>query len=119
MSDVDILVKKNDVTALDRILSSRGYICVDSSPSTAVNNPIGYLASLEYQKQDGCVLNLHVHWHMVNSSVPATMFVERIEMERIWDRAVPARVADADAYALCPEHLVIYLCEHALRVPFV
>jgi len=116
MSDVDILVKRNDIAALDCILSSRGYACIDSSPPAAVHNPPGYLASLEYRKQDDSTLNLHVHWHIVNSSVPAAMFAERIDMERIWDKAIPVKVSDADVYVLSPEHLIIYLCEHALRV---
>jgi hypothetical protein len=44
------------------------------------------------------------------------MFVKHVDIERIWEKAVAARVADADAYMLCPEHLIIYLCEHALRI---
>ena len=116
MSDIDILVKKMDIYAVDELLTSQGYIAMDSSVSSAINNPEGYLASLEYRKENGSLLNLHVHWHIVNSSVPATMFAKHVDIERIWEKAVPARVADADVYILCPEHLIIYLCEHALRI---
>ncbi len=116
MSDIDILVKKSDLYAVDELLSSHGYIARDSSVSSAINNPEGYLASLEYRKENGPLLNLHIHWHIVNSSVPATMFVKHVDIERIWEKAVAATVADADVYILCPEHLIIYLCEHALRV---
>ena len=116
MSDIDILVRKMDLYAVDELLSSQGYIARDSSVSSAINNPEGYLASLEYRKENRSILNLHVHWHIVNSSVPATMFAKHVDLERIWEKAVPARVADADAYILCPEHLIIYLCEHALRI---
>ncbi|MGA3206872.1 MAG: nucleotidyltransferase family protein [Syntrophales bacterium] len=116
MSDIDILVKKSDLYAVDELLSSQGYTARDSSVSSAINNPEGYLASLEYRKENGSLLNLHIHWHIVNSSVPATMFVKHVDIERIWEKAVAARVADADVYILCPEHLIIYLCEHALRI---
>lgn len=116
MSDIDILVKKDDLYAIDDLLSSQGYISRDSSVSRAIHNPEGYLASLEYRKDDASILNLHVHWHMVNTSVPATMFIKQVNIDRIWEKALTAKVADVEVLTLCPEHLVIYLCEHALRV---
>ena len=116
MSDIDILVKKMDLYAVDEMLTSQGYVARDSSVSSAINNPEGYLASLEYRKENGSLLNLHIHWHIVNSSVPATMFAKHVDIERIWEKAVAVRVADADVYMLCPEHVIIYLCEHALRI---
>ena len=86
MSDIDILVKKSELYAVDELLSSQGYIARDSSVSSAIDNPEGYLASLEYRKENGSLLNLHIHWHIVNSSVPATMFVKHVDIERIWEK---------------------------------
>ncbi len=37
-------------------------------------------------------------------------------MKRLWEKAVMTSAADSKALTLCPEHAVIYLCEHALRV---
>ena len=116
MSDVDILVKKDDLFRVDDYLSSLGYISRDSTVAKAIHNPIGYLASLEYRKDAKSPLNLHVHWHTVNTSVPATMFVEQIDINRLWEDAAMIAVADSHALMLRPEHLIIYLCEHALRV---
>jgi Uncharacterised nucleotidyltransferase len=116
MSDIDLLIRKPNLLAVNRLLESQGYIAMDSSVSRAMNNPEGYLASLDYRKENGSLLNLHIHWHIVNTSVPATMFIKDVDMERIWEKAITVRVADADAHMLCPEHLVIYLCEHALRI---
>jgi hypothetical protein len=116
MSDVDILVKKDDLFKVDDCLSSLGYISQDSSVVKAIHNPVGYLASLEYRKDAKSPLNLHVHWHIVNTSVPATMFVERIDINRLWENSTMTAVADSRARMLRPEHLIIYLCEHALRV---
>lgn len=115
MSDVDILVKKEDLFKVDDYLSSLGYISQDSSVAKAIHNPVGYLASLEYRK-NASPLNLHVHWHIVNTSVPATMFVERIDINRLWEHSAMTSVADGRALMLRPEHMIIYLCEHALRV---
>ena len=116
MSDVDILVKKDDLFKVDDYLSSLGYISQDSSVAKAIHNPVGYLASLEYRKDAKSPLNLHVHWHTVNTSVPATMFVERIDINRLWENSAMTAVADSHALMLRPEHLIIYLCEHALRI---
>jgi hypothetical protein len=116
MSDVDILVKKEDLFSVDNCFSFLGYTCRDSSVKEAFHNPEGYLASLEYRKNDKSSLSLHVHWHTVNTSVPATSFVKQVDINRIWEKSVMTSVADLQARILCPEHLIIYLCEHALRV---
>lgn len=116
MSDADILVKKEDVPRADRILSSLGYQPRDSRPDRALHHPAGYLASLEYHREDNASLPVHLHWHLVNTSVPATAFAGRVDLNRIWECAVRTRVADVDSLSPCPEHLIIYLCEHALRI---
>jgi hypothetical protein len=115
MSDVDILVRKDDLLRADERLLTLGYTARDSSAAKAIHNPMGYLASLEYRK-NGSPLDLHLHWHLVNTSVPATMFVNSIDLDRLWENAAPTRIADSEALMLSPEHLIIYLCEHALRV---
>ena len=116
MSDVDILIRKADLFRVDDYLSSLGYAARDSTATKAIHNPAGYLASLEYRKHDPSPLNLHVHWHPVNTSVPAAVFADRIDTNRLWDNAVTNDIADSRALMLSPEHLVIYLCEHALRI---
>jgi len=116
MSDVDILIRKADLFRVDDHLSSLGYASRDSTAAKAIHNPAGYLASMEYRKNDPSPLTLHVHWHPVNTSVPATMFAGQIDLNRLWERAVVTSVADSRVLTLCPEHLLIYLCEHALRI---
>jgi hypothetical protein len=116
MSDVDLLVRKSDLFRVDDRLSSLGYAAQDSSAARAVHNPAGYLASLEYLRQGPSSLNLHVHWHPVNSSVPAAVFAERIDVDGLWEQAVTVTVADSRSLMLRPEHQIIYLCEHALRI---
>lgn len=115
MSDVDLLIKKEDLVTVDGLMSAEGYQSIDSSAAESLKNPIGYLASLDYRKEHSS-LNLHLHWHTINSSVPAQAVVEWLDVNRLWEKAVPVEVADSQALALCPEHSIIYLCEHALRV---
>ncbi len=116
MSDADILVKKGDVRRVDEVLAELGYAASDSFVEDALQNPPGYLASLDYRKSDEPFPNIHIHWHPVNTSVPAYMFSENIDLERLWQMAMRAKIADSDVYVFCPEHQIIYLCEHALRI---
>lgn len=116
MSDVDILVRKDSLSRIDDYLAASGYFPRDSSVARAVNNPVGYLASLDYSKDEPSSLSLHVHWHLVNTSAPAYMFASQIDMERIWKMSAPAIIADVESRILSPSHLIIYLCEHALRI---
>jgi hypothetical protein len=115
MSDVDILVRKDDLLRADNCLATLGYTARDSSAAQAIHNPPGYLASLEY-RNNSSPMNLHLHWHTVNTSVPATIFVDHMDLNRFWEQAVETRVADSDTLVLSPEHTIIYLCEHGLRV---
>lgn len=116
MSDADILVKKKDIGMIDACLSALGYTSRDSTAERALSNPVGYLSSLDYRKRDDSFPNLHIHWHPVNTSAPAFMFAGRIDLDRLWEMAIHAEIANAKARILCPEQQVIYLCEHALRI---
>lgn len=116
MGDVDILVRKDNLFIVDDFLSAIGYSPRDSSLSEAMNNPVGYLASLDYRKDGPSSLSLHIHWHLVNTSVPAYMFAPEMDMDRIWEMASVVRVADVESRILSPDHQIIYLCEHALRI---
>lgn len=116
VSDADILVRRGDLRRAETCLHALGYTPRDSTVARALDNPAGYLASLDFRKEDGSLPNLHVHWHPVNTSVPAYMFAGGFDLDQLWDRALAARVAQANVRVLCPEHLVIYLCEHALRI---
>ena len=116
MSDIDILVRKDDLLKADQCLALIGYTPRDSTAVKAMSNPSGYLASLDYRKDSVSFVSLHIHWHIVNTSIPATMFAGHVDMERIWEKSVPAEIADTEVRILSPEHTIIYLCEHALRV---
>jgi len=102
MSDADLLVRKDDMDLVDATLSAMGYVARDSSVKQALDNPAGYLASLDYRKNDGSLPNLHIHWHPVNTSVPAFMFAGQVDQDRLWERAIPATVANATVRILCP-----------------
>ena len=116
MSDVDLLVRKDELLQVNACLEALGYRAVDGDAAVALANPEGYLSSLEYHRVDRMPPILHVHWHPVNTSVPAEAFAPFFDVDSLWDRAAIVRLDDVETKILSPEHLLIYLCEHALRV---
>ena len=138
MTDVDLLVRREDLRKADALLRGFGYAPVDGDPQEAAVRPVGYLSSLDYRRVSSAPReggnerragehagsrkiiprpdSFHLHWHLVNSSVPAYMFAVGVDMERLWTEADQGEVSGARFRMLAPHHLLIYLCEHALRV---
>jgi len=116
MSDVDLLVRKAVLTEVDVCLNALGYRAVDTNVAEASKNPEGYLSSLEYHRTSGLPPIMHVHWHPVNTSVPADAFSPYFNVDRLCEKSSIVRLDNVDTRILSPEHLLIYLCEHALRV---
>ena len=40
---------------------------------------------------------------------------DRIDLDEVWAEALPLRVAGAETLRMASHHLIVYLCEHALR----
>jgi len=130
MSDVDILVKDNDLLKVNHVLNRAGYFPADINPEDLELPPhptpsplrgeegkergIGYLTTLDYRNKN---LSLHLHRHLVNSTVPNFSYISKIRMVKIFEKAKIVEKDGMKFLTLCPEHLIIYLCEHSLRVP--
>ena len=80
---------------------------------------LGYVPDFDPEKIDGGTLNaveywrdgsmpVHLHWHVSNASLPHFMY--RIDVDEIW--------RDARHGVLAPHHLLVTLCEHALKHSF-
>ncbi|MCK4648717.1 signal peptidase I [bacterium] len=113
MSDVDILIKDEDIFKVNEILNNFGYFPGDINPRDIELGKTEYLTTLYYRGKN---LSLHLHWHLVNSTIPNFSYISRINMDRIWQKARLIEISEIKALILSPEHLIIYLCEHSLRV---
>jgi hypothetical protein len=83
MSDVDLLVRKKDLSRAQKGLMDAGY-----SPSS---NQI----------------NLDLQWNIESSADYLG-----IDMEKVWERTQPASIAGVEVLALSPEDLLLHLCLH-------
>jgi len=115
MSDVDLLVKKEDLYRINEQLNGLGYFPADRSVDD-VDLSSTYLTSFDYRNPLGNSPSLHIHWHFVNSTIPNESYISQIKMEDIWRDAVRTNIANTETWVMSPHHLIIHLAEHALRV---
>jgi Uncharacterised nucleotidyltransferase len=102
MSDVDILVHPEDLGKANLALSSVGFNAMEFSLSPPDDvNEFHYV-----EKASGMLIE--VHWALLPPDYPFT-----VDMNALWKRAIPARVAGAKVLALSSEDLVIHLAIHA------
>ena len=99
MADLDLLVRPSRRRDADAELRRLGYV-PDRDPETIDG---GSLHAVEYWREGS--LPVHLHWHVLNGSLPN--FMVRIDLEELW--------REARGGALAPAHLVVTLCEHALK----
>jgi hypothetical protein len=115
MSDVDLLVKNEDLHQVDELLKKLEYSPADRSVDD-VDFTSTYLTTLDYRSPAKNSPSFHIHWHFVNSTVPSESYIGYIKMEDIWRDAVRTTIADIETWVMAPHHLLIHLSEHALRV---
>jgi hypothetical protein len=116
MSDVDLLVKPEQLEATDRLLTRAGYRAIDRAAVDLARPGFGHLTTLDYRDTESIKPAIHLHWHLINSTVPHADYSRRIDLNGVWARAERFSIDQATARGLASDDLVIYLCEHAMRV---
>jgi len=115
MTDVDLLVKKEDLIFLDEQMKILGYRPSDISVKD-IDLSSTYLTTLDYRSLASNSPSFHIHWHFVNSTIPNESYIKDIKIEDIWRDAEKTKIADVETLTMAPHHLLIHLAEHALRV---
>lgn len=102
-SDLDLLVRQADLGTALGVLQELGYQLTTWYDAQAPNTEIKHIPPLK--KQDAPIMELH--WRILEEDAPFA-----IDMDGIWQRAVPASIADSDVLALEVEDLILHLCIH-------
>ncbi|MBU1726820.1 MAG: nucleotidyltransferase family protein [Candidatus Omnitrophica bacterium] len=118
MTDIDILIKKEDLRLAHEVLISMGYIEPGAYKDFLQSDSLTPLNSLMYTKSGQRGLMVHLHWHLINSTWPLDHWVKKMDMRRIWELARPMTIDGTQVFMLSPEHLLIHLSEHALNHSF-
>jgi hypothetical protein len=115
LQDIDILVKPQDIYPGLRILSDLGYVY----PKIYLNpkSPYGiYLNSVSCARPSQDSYSIHLHWHILNTTLPFFMF--RIKMDAIWAEARMEKPEKANFFMMAPHHLLIHFSLHAFQHSF-
>jgi len=102
MSDVDILVHREDLGRADAALSTAGFTALEFHISPPEDDN-----EFHYQNVAAKTL-IEVHWEMTKPDYPF-----RLDVALLWEAAVPARIAGVNVLALSPEDLLIHIGLHA------
>ena len=104
MSDLDIMLHKTHIPQALNALETLGYQPTTYFDIRNENVDIKHVPPLI--KPEGPYY-LELHWTILEENEPFT-----INTHGLWDRAMPAIIADVDTLALSPEDLVMHLCLH-------
>lgn len=102
-SDLDLLVRRSDLDAALHALQETGYRLTTWYDPADPNQDIKHLPPLE---KEGWPL-VELHWSILEEDAPFP-----VDVEGIWQRAVPARVAGADVLAMDKLDLILHLAIH-------
>ena len=123
MTDVDILISKEDLFKAEELLFGAGYECPELSRAVydffdvdsgarerdilRERYKIDHHHLHPFSSRRG-VKNLDIHWTLTTPSLPAS-----IDMEGIWTRAEHREMDGTDVLMLCPEDIILHLALHA------
>lgn len=103
MGDLDLLVRRRDLPAVTGLLGDLGFRELDRRPGFAR----AFSYTLEFLKDRHGGLVVEPHWTLTYPP-----FVDRIDMEGVWERCVRGRVVGVDTWLLGREDLLLHLCLH-------
>ncbi len=103
VGDLDLLVRKEDLPGVAEILGGLGFRQLDHRSGFAE----AFSYTLVFLKDGPGWVIVEPHW-----SIAYPPFVERLDMNGVWGRAVRGRVAGVDARLLGREDQLLHLCLH-------
>ena len=104
MGDVDVMVRRDHLARAEALLVQLGY--------RPVHDPLQHVDYARHHhtrplgKPGG--MRVDVHWNIARPTAPFD-----VDLEEVWVRAVPARIAGVEARVLSVEDLLLHLCLHA------
>ncbi len=101
MSDIDLLVKPEDVARLRDLFHELGYAPVPSA------EPVGDAPHHDQFAHPTSPPDFELHWSLVSAG---QLF--QVDHQGLWERAVKTSIAGLPVQVLSPEDMVLHLCLH-------
>jgi len=105
VSDIDLLVRKEELAAADRILGSLGYRTPENYKDALDNKKVMPINSLGYARKDDLDPFVHLHWHLINTTWPLDNMVEMFDIGRVW-RAASGQIWTECVLTPCPRNIL-------------
>ena len=106
-SDVDLLIHRDDLEKAKRKMAEMGYVLDENVTPQKYNEKFG--CDLYYVGR----IILEIHWDIARK-IGSDKYT-RIDIKRLWERMIPAKVAGVDTLVLSPEDTLLHLCVHLQR----
>jgi hypothetical protein len=103
MGDLDLLVRKEDLSETGTILGRLGFAARDRRPGFAQ----AFSYHLEYSTERHGGFPVDPHWTLAYPP-----FLGRLDMQRAWKRCVRGPVVGVETWLLGQEDLLLHLCLH-------
>lgn len=107
-SDVDLLIAKDDLSSVSRILRDLGYVSPEHILPIALY--MKYHFNLPFIKKNGHQILIEIHWDLTDRFKHLPM-----EISKVWDNAKQIAISGVPALIMEPEDLLVYLCHHLDR----
>jgi hypothetical protein len=101
--DLDLLIPKKDLQKAVNIMKGLGYQLTTWYDEKDPNRDIKHIPPMIKQNAP----TVELHWSILEEAAPFN-----IDVEGIWERAIPTRIADIEVLSLSYEDLILHLCIH-------
>lgn len=105
MSDIDLLVNKQDLKLVDLVFKQLGYNKVQPTKHCKHSFHITYIKT-----KNNLQIPIEIHWSLVNP-----LFFSKINLTLLWERAEVNKSGKNNFLTLCLEDSLLYLCWHGCR----
>ncbi len=103
MGDIDLLVRKEDLHRVQALFEALGFNEMDRRPGFAA----AFSYTLKFFVERSVMVIVEPHW-----TIAYPPFIDKLDMEAVWSRCVPARVVGEETLSLGREDLLVHLCLH-------
>jgi hypothetical protein len=110
MSDVDLLVRPEDLLSSGRELGRIGYIRLVERGSRQADEHYEYHAAYINKEPGVAAPRLEIHWNIDRASRPF-----QIDNDGLWRRAKPIEIGGVECAMLSPEDCLLHVCLHACK----
>jgi Uncharacterised nucleotidyltransferase len=108
-TDLDLLVRERDVLKARALLISEGYRPREPMDRKGEAAHLRHAHAFTFRRDDEA-FEVDLHWRVVERLSPL-----RVELNGVWQRAVPAPLAGASVLGLPPEDVLLMLYVHGCR----